>query len=151
MDVTDHIARYILQEILNLSPRVDILSKAGEERLQASKRVQDFECVDADVSGWSDTTEGFVGTYKHVKYGQELEITTDGDAILRGRHKPSSLMKARVSGNTARIFPGSEGFGIDRWSVWDNRDFTREERDGEFFLIGNAGVDQYKRLPIPYV
>lgn len=149
MDVTDHIARYILQEILSLWPRVDILGKATGERLQACKRVQDFERVDADLSGWSDISEEFVGIYKHVKYGLELEITTEGDAILRGGHKSSSRMKMRVSGDTARIFPGSEGFGIDRWSVWDNLDFTREERDGEIFLVGNAGVDQYKRISIP--
>lgn len=151
MDVTDHIARYILQEIFTLSPRVDVLSKATEEGLQASRQLQDFERVDADLSGWSDATEGFVGTYKHVKYGQELEITKEGDAILRGRDKSSTLMKVRVSGNTARIFPGSEGFGIDRWSLWDNRDFTRDERDGEVFLVGNAGVDRYKMMSVPQI
>jgi CubicO group peptidase (beta-lactamase class C family) len=149
VDVTDHVARYILQETLSLSPWVDILSRATEEGLRASSRVQDFERVDADLSAWSDIIEGFVGTYKHVKYGQELNITTEGDVILRGRCKPSSPMKARVSGNTVRIFPGSEGFGIDRWSVWDNRDFTMDERNGELFLVGNTGEDHYKRTSVP--
>jgi CubicO group peptidase (beta-lactamase class C family) len=149
VDVTDHIARYILQETLNLWPRVDILSRASEEGLRAKRRAQEFERADTDLSGWSEITEGMVGTYRHVKYGQELEITTEGDAILRGRSKPSSAMKARVSGNTARIFPGSEGFGIERWSVWGNCDFTRNERDGELFLVGNTGQDHYKRTSVP--
>jgi CubicO group peptidase (beta-lactamase class C family) len=149
VDVTDHIARYILQEILSLSPRVDILSRASEEGLRASRRVQDFERADTDLSGWSEITEGLIGTYRHVKYGQELEITTEGDAILRGTRKPSSPMKARVSGNTTRIFPGSEGFGIDRWSVWKNCDFTMNERDGEMFLVGNTGEDHYRRTSVP--
>lgn len=148
VDVTDHIARYILQETLDLSPRADIISKATEEGLRASRRVQDFERADTDISGWSDTVEDFVGTYQHVKYGQELEITTEGDVTLRGRSKASSPMKARVTGNTTRIFPGSEGFGIDRWSVWDNRDFTVDKRDGELFLVGNTGKDHFKRTSV---
>jgi CubicO group peptidase (beta-lactamase class C family) len=149
VDVTDHIARYILQETLNLSPWADILSRATEEGIRASRRVQDFERLDTDLSAWSEAMGDFVGTYRHVKYGQELEITTEGDAILRGRRRPSSTMKARVFGKIIRIFPGSAGFGIDRWSVWENLDFTMNERDGEFFLVANTGEDHYKRTSIP--
>jgi CubicO group peptidase (beta-lactamase class C family) len=148
MDVTDHIARYILQEILSLSPRVDVVTRAIEEGRRASRRVQDFEREDTDLSTWSDNIEGFAGTYQHVKYGQELEITMEGSIILRGRGKPSSPMEARVSGNTLRIFPGPEGFGIERWSVWDIRDFKREERNGQTFLVGNDGKDRYQRTTV---
>lgn len=153
VDVTDHISRYILQAVLNLLPEVDILCRATAEGLQASERVQDFERIDADVSAWSDVTERFVGTYRHTKYGQELEVTTEGNVILhgrcKGRSKASSPMTARVAGDTMRIFPGSDGFGIDRWTVWDNRDFRMDQRDGEFFLVGNAGKDHYKRISVP--
>jgi CubicO group peptidase (beta-lactamase class C family) len=149
MDVTDHIARYILQEVLSLSPRVDVVSRAIEEGRRASQRARDFEREDTDLSSWSDNIEGFVGTYQHAKYRQELEITTEGSIILRGRGKPSSPMKACVSGNTLRIFPGPEGFGIERWSVWDKRDFKREERNGETFLVGNDGKDRYQRTTVP--
>ena len=149
MDVTDHIARYILQEALSLSPRVDVVSRAIEEGRRASQRVQDFEREDNDLSTWSESIEGFVGTYKHVKYGQELEITMEGSIILRGRGKRSAPMEARASSNTLRIFPGPEGFGIERWTVWDIRDFKREERNGEIFLVGNGGKDRYQRITVP--
>jgi CubicO group peptidase (beta-lactamase class C family) len=149
MDVTDHIARYILQEVLSLSPRAEVVSRAIEAGHRASQRLQDFEREDKDLSPWSDSIEGFVGTYKHVKYGQELEIAMEGSIILRGRGKQSSPMEARASGNTLRIFPGPEGFGIERWSVWSIRDFKREERNGEIFLVGSGGKDRYQRTTVP--
>jgi CubicO group peptidase (beta-lactamase class C family) len=149
MDVTDHIARYILQEILSLSPRADVISRAIEEGGRASHRVQAFEREDTDLAPWWDSIDSFVGTYKHVKHGQELQITVEGSIILRGRSKQSSPMAARVSGNTLRIFPGPEGFGIERWSVWDTRDFKREERNGEILLVGNNGKDRYQRTAVP--
>ena len=149
VDVTDHIARYILQEVLALSPQVDVVSRAIEEGLRASRRVQGFEREDTDLSAWSDSIESFVGTYKHVKYGQELEITTEGHVFLRGRDKQSSPMEARVSGNTLRIFPGPEEFGVERWSVWKIRDFVMEQRNGESILVGNGGEDRYRRTTTP--
>ncbi len=149
VDITDPIARYVLQEALDLSPRVDILRRVTEEGLRASNKVQYFERVDADLAAWSDSIEAFAGNYKHVKYGQELEITTQGEVFLRGRCKSSSPMRGRVSGQTLRIFPGQDGFGIDRWSVWDNRDFTMVEREGRLLLIGNKGEDYFERIHVP--
>ena len=146
LDVTDHIARYVLQEAFNLSPRVDVVTKAIEEGTRSSTRLQDLERADEDTLNWSENVDDFAGTYQHVRYGQKLEITPAGDVILRGKSKSSSPMKARVSGNTMRIFPGPEGFGIERWTVWDNRDFTLENRRGKAVLMGNAPHDRYEKL-----
>jgi CubicO group peptidase (beta-lactamase class C family) len=145
MDVTDHIARYILQGVLELSPPVNVVSNAIEEGRRASRKVQEYEREDSDFSAWSDDIQSFVGIYENVKFRQELEISTGGDVILRGRSKSSSKMKARASGSTLRIFPGTEGFGIERWSVWENRDFEMQERNHELFLVGVEGGDLYKR------
>jgi CubicO group peptidase (beta-lactamase class C family) len=148
MDVTDHIARYILQEVFSLSPRIDVVGDAIEERGRASRGVQYFEHEDTVISAWPDNIGAFVGTYKHVKYGQELEITVEGDVILRGREKSSTPMKARASGKMLRIFPGKGGFGIERWSVWADHDFERQKRHGKSFLVGKGG-DRYQKITIP--
>lgn len=148
MDVTDHIARYVLQSVLKLAPPVDIINKAIEEGRRASRRVQEYERKDEDLLAWSDDMKGLVGTYKSVKHGQELEILKEGHVFLRRKGKSSSQMEARVSGSTLRIFPGPEGFGIERWSVWDNRDFRMQESNGKAFLIGIEGEDRYQRTTL---
>lgn len=148
MDVTDHIARYILQGVLKLSPPVNIVSSAIEEGLRASRKVQEYEREDSDFSAWSDNIQSFIGTYENVKFRQELEISTEGHVILRGRSKSSSKMKARASGSTLRIYPGTEGFGIERWSEWENRDFEMQERNHELFLVRVVGGDLYKRTNV---
>lgn len=51
-------------------------------------------------------------------------------------------MQAGCLGNKLRIFPGPEGFGIDRWSVWKDRDHTLHKRDEKVYLVNSSGKDR---------
>lgn len=145
IDVTDHISRFLLQEVLRLSPRIDVFARAVEEGRRASQRLRHWEDADRDLSTWSSDTERFAGIYRHVRYGQELDITRRGEVTVRVGEKSSSLMRFRVSGDTGRIFPKPGDFGIDRWTVWNELDFTMEDRNGKISLIGRSGEDRYTR------
>jgi CubicO group peptidase (beta-lactamase class C family) len=146
LDVTDHIARYIMQEAFRLSPRVDIIRKAIEEGHICSERVQSFERQDLRLSTFSDNVEDLVGTYQHVRYLQQVTITREGTVTIHGRTKTSSPMKlVRVSPNEVRILPGTSGFTIDQWSAWEALDFVVDfESKTRICLIGNNGLDRYQ-------
>ena len=148
LDVTDHIARYIIQEAFQLSPRVDIVSKAIEEGRVCSERVQSFERQDLRLSTFSDDVEDLAGTYQHVRYLQQITIAREGTVTIHGRAKTSSPMKlVRVSPEEVRILPGTSGFTIDRWSAWDNLEFTVDfEPKNRISLVGNNGLDRYQRI-----
>jgi CubicO group peptidase (beta-lactamase class C family) len=147
LDVTDHIARYIIQEAFRLSPRANIVDSAIKEGLIASKRLQDLESDDLGLSKSSDNVEDLAGTYQHVRYLQQLTITHDGAVTIHGTTKTSSPMKlVRMSSKVVRILPGNNGFAIERWSVWDNLEFEVEfEPNRGICLVGNGGVDRYQR------
>jgi CubicO group peptidase (beta-lactamase class C family) len=147
LDVTDHIARYIIQEAFRLSPPVDIVSKAIKEGRLCSERVQSFERQDLKLSTFSDDVEDLAGTYQHERYLQQITITREGTVTIHGRAKTSSPMKlVRVSPETVRILPGTSGFTIDRWSAWDDLEFTVDfgTKNG-ISLVGNNGLDRYQR------
>ena len=148
LDVTDHIARYIIQEAFQLSPRVDIVRKAIEEGQVCSERVQSFEHQDLKLSTFSDDVEDLAGTYQHVRYLQQITITREGTVTIHGSAKTSSPMKlVRVSPKEVRILPGPSGFTIDRWSAWDDLEFTVDfEPKNRISLIGNNGLDRYQRI-----
>ena len=148
LDVTDHMARYTLQEALNLSPKVDIVAKVMEEGIRNAERVQGFEKMDSEDSLWSEDIQDFMGTYVHTKYGKTLEISRDRDLAFRWNSKFSSSMKAGRLGNKLRIFPGPDGFCIDRWSVWMDRDFTLHKRDEKAHIINSSGSDCYERISV---
>ena len=145
LDVTDHLARYVLQEALVLEPKVEIVAKVTEEAARNSRHVRDFEKADSEFSLWADDIQDLVGIYVHETFGGILEITGDGRIIFRRESKCSSLMNVGRMGNRLRIFPGSEGFGIDRWSVWKDRDYVVEQREGKPFLIRSNDVQGYWR------
>jgi hypothetical protein len=146
LDITDHIARYIMQEAFRLSPRVDTVSKAIEEGHVCSERVQFFERQDLRLSTFSDNVEDLAGTYQHVRYLQQITITREGTVTIHGGAKTSSPMKlVRVSPNEVRILPGTSGFTIDRWSAWDSLEFTVDfESKAGISLVGNNGLDRYQ-------
>jgi CubicO group peptidase (beta-lactamase class C family) len=146
LDVTDHIARYIIQEAFRLSPRVDIVSRAIEEGHICSERVQSFERQDLRLSTFSDNVEDLVGTYQHVRYLQQITVTREGTVTIHGTAKTSSPMKlVRVSPKEVRILPGTSGFTIDRWSAWEALDFTVDfESKSGICLVGNNGLDRYR-------
>jgi CubicO group peptidase (beta-lactamase class C family) len=148
LDVTDHIARYIIQEAFQLSPRVDIVRKAIEEGRVCSERVQSFERQDLRLSTFSDDVEDLAGTYQHVRYLQQITIAREGTVTIHGGTKTSSPMKlARVSPEEVRILPGPSGFTIDRWSAWDDLEFTVDfEPKNRISLVGNNGLDRYQRI-----
>ena len=148
LDITDHIARYIFQEALNLSPKVKIIARVMEEGAYNAEQVREFNRMDSEVSLWSENIQDFVGSHVHTKYGMILEITRDRDVTFRWNNKFSSSMKAGCLGNKLRIFPGPEGFGIDRWSVWKDRDFTLHKRDENVYLVNSSGNDCYKRMDV---
>ena len=145
VDVTDHIARYFLQETFDLDPRIDVIQDAVSKCARCCQRLYSLEESDQDMLNWQDNIEKFVGTYQHVKYGQEIEVTVLGDAVLHGKGKSSSKMKARASGDMLRIFPGEQGFGIDRWSVWNIRDYRYQERGEDVYLISQREGAVWRR------
>jgi len=147
LDVTDHIARYIIQEVVQLSPRVDIINKAIEEGHVCSERLQSLEREDLGLSKFSDNVEDLFGTYQHVRYLQQITITREGTVTIHGRTKTSSPMKlVRISPNVVRILPGTSGFAIERWSVWRALEFTVNTSKTGIFLVGNNGLDRYQGI-----
>ena len=145
LDVTDHIARYIMQEAIHLSPRVDIVSRAIDECHVCSERLQFLESKDLGLSMFSDNVEDLVGTYQHVRYLQQITITREGTVTIHGRTKTSSPMRLiRVSPKVVRILPGTSGFAIERWSVWDALEFTVVLAKSGISLVGNNGLDRYQ-------
>jgi CubicO group peptidase (beta-lactamase class C family) len=147
VDVTDHVARYILQEALQLSPRHDIIDLAIKEGLVSSSRLEKYECDLAPPES-IDSVEDLTGTYQHVRYMQQMTITRDGGITIHGSQKTSAPMKlVRLSSTMVRILPGIGGFGIERWSVWDNLEFLVDiEPNGRICLLGNAGLDRYVQI-----
>jgi hypothetical protein len=148
VDITDYIARYIMQEAVPLFPHVDVVSKALEEGQICLKRLQDMESKDLGLSKLSDDVEDLAGTYQHVRYLQQITITRDGVVTIHGKTTSSSPMKlVRVAPKVVRILPGESGFAIERWSVWGALEFsvTVESRT-EVALVGNNGLDRYLRV-----
>jgi len=148
LDVTGHIARYILQEALQLSPRIDIISLAIEEGRICSTRLEEYERDDLPLSQWSDDVEDLAGTYQHVRYLQQLTVTRDGTVTVHGTKKTSSPMKlVRMYPKVVRILPGMAGFSIERWSVWSDLVFEVEIKShGRINLLGNKGLDRYQKI-----
>ena len=145
VDVTEHIARYILQETIDLVPRIDVHQDALTASTRCSQKLSSLEQEQQEDQSWQDSIDQFVGTYKHVQFAKELEITLLGDLILRGEGKTSSKMRARRSGNVLRIFPGDAGFGIDSWSVWSDRDFVFQDRNEGIYLVDRSNGDQFRK------
>jgi hypothetical protein len=148
IDVTDYIARYIVQEVVPLFPRKDIVSEAFEEGQICLSRLQEMESEDLALSRLSNDVEDLVGTYQHIRYLQQITITRDGTVTIHGKTKTSSPMKlVLVAPKVVRILPGTSGFAIERWSVWDDLEFTvTVESKTEVALVGNGGLDRYNRI-----
>jgi CubicO group peptidase (beta-lactamase class C family) len=148
VEITDYIARYIMQEAVPLFPRVDIVSKAFEEGQMCLSRLQDMERKDLRFSKLSGDVEDLVGTYQHVRYLQQITITRDATVTIHGKTKTSSPMKlVRVAPKLVRILPGASGFGIERWSVWDDLEFVVTiESTSEVALVGKKWLDRYLRI-----
>jgi hypothetical protein len=150
VDITDYVARYVLQAAVPLSPRTDVVGEAIDEGQMCLSRLQDMENRDQPAS--SDLSDGIddvlVGTYQHVRYLQRITITRDGAVTIHGKMKTSSPMKlVRVAPRVVRILPGASGFAIERWSVWDDLEFVvTVESKFEVALIGNEGLDRYNRI-----
>lgn len=145
LDITDHIARYCLQEALDLKPRVDIVSKALDQRSWASQKVQKYEHDDSSFPAEHNISSDFVGRYVHSKYGQTIQILHDGE-VRFGQEKMSTAMKAGCLGSVLRVMPGSAGFGIDRWSVWRELEYDLCKREGKLVLIRRGGSDEYEKV-----
>lgn len=148
IDITDYIARYIVQEAVPLYPRKDIVGEAFEEGQICLNRLQEMESEDLALSRLSNDIEDLVGTYQHVRYLQQITITRDGTVTIHGKTKTSSPMKlVLMAPKVVRILPGATGFAIERWSVWDDLEFiVTAESKTEVALIGNGGLDRYNLI-----
>lgn len=148
VDITDYIARYVMQEAVPLFPRIDVIGKALEEAQRCLSRLQDMEREDLALSQLSDDVQDLVGTYEHIRYLQQITITRDGIVTIHGKAKTSSPMKlVRVAPKVVRILPQASGFAIERWSVWGALEFTvTVESKTEVVLVGNKGEDRYRRI-----
>jgi hypothetical protein len=146
LEVTDHIAQYIIQEAFQLSPRADIVSRAIEEHRVCSQRLQSFEDQDLTVPDTSDVAD-LVGTYQHERYMQQITITREGSVSIHGMTKASSPMKlVRIHSTVLRIVPGDLGFACDRWAAWENLTFRVNLKSTPITLTGNGGQDVYQRI-----
>lgn len=148
VDVTEHIARYILQETINLVPRIDVEQDALKANTRCLQTLSSLEHEQHEDLSWQDSIDIFVGTYRHVQCAKELEVTLLGDVILRGKDKSSSKMRARRSGNVLRIFPGDAGFGIDSWTVWSDRDFMFQDGNEGIYLVDRSNGGQFKKVAV---
>jgi hypothetical protein len=147
LEVTDHIAQYIIQEAFRLSPRVDIVSRATEERRVCSERLQFFELEDLTTPATSDDVKDLVGTYEHERYMQQITITCEGSVTIHGRTKTSSPMKlVRIHRTVLRIVLGHLGFTSDRWAAWENLTFRVNLLKTPITLTGNNERDVYQRI-----
>jgi CubicO group peptidase (beta-lactamase class C family) len=147
LEITDLIAQYIIQEALHLSPRVDIVSRAIEERRVCSERLQFFELQDLTIPATSDDVEDLVGTYEHKRYLQQITITREGSVTIHGRSKTSSPMKlVRIHHTVLQVVPGHLGFTSDRWAAWENLTFRVNLLKTPITLTGNNERDVYQRI-----
>jgi CubicO group peptidase (beta-lactamase class C family) len=127
VDATDHLSRYILQEALNLSPAVNIISVAIEKSYIPSEHLQEYERLDEESPEWSDEIGDVAGRYKHCRYLQQLTVAPNGTVRVHGASKSSHPLKMVRKEDKVRILPGSDGstsaFGIDRWDAWKSLQF----------------------------
>jgi CubicO group peptidase (beta-lactamase class C family) len=148
VDISDHIARYILQEAFQLRPRTDVIGSAMKEGHRCSNYLGRYDIEDSTVPMSRASLEDLAGTYKHVRYLQNITVTHDGAVTVHGSVKSSAPMKlSRISSSMIKILPGADGFGVERWSVWKNLEFAVEvNSDGLLSLRGNDSLDSYVKI-----
>ncbi|KIX05256.1 uncharacterized protein Z518_06128 [Rhinocladiella mackenziei CBS 650.93] len=140
VDVTSHIASYILEKVFALYPEAAIYDHVEQERERNCNRIRAFEDMDnMETATWSNDMTRFAGRYVCHQDLQKIEIYEDGGAILRVQDKCSGRMVVGASESKIRLFPGDDGFGLDRWSVWEDLSFSEEERSGINVLVSGDG------------
>ena len=143
-EVADHVARYILQEALQLSPKVDVIGSAISEGKFCCDKLHIIEKEDELEEGPPDEVMRLAGTYLHSRFEQKITISVEGHVYIHGNSKTSSPMRvAYCRPDVIRIIPGARGFGIDRWGEWNDLEFIIKEVNGKRSLVGSQGQHIY--------
>jgi hypothetical protein len=146
LDVTDHIAHYILQESFQLSPKIDInaVQNSYDTAAREMRRLEDQRSVRWNQN---ESFEDIAGHYQHTRYEQQLTIRPNGQIIVHGRQIASGVFQLARSGlKQVCITPGESFLGTMTWSDWKDLRFLVEDLgDGRLFLI-NGTEDRYARV-----
>jgi CubicO group peptidase (beta-lactamase class C family) len=146
LDVTDHIAHYILQESFQLSPKIDInaVQNSYDTAATEMRRLENQRSVRRNQN---DSFEDIAGHYQHTRYQQQLTIRPNGQITIHGRQKSSGVFQLARSGLKQVCITAGESFlGTTTWSDWKDLTFLVEDLgDGRLFLI-NGTEDRYARV-----
>ncbi|KIX02456.1 uncharacterized protein Z518_08397 [Rhinocladiella mackenziei CBS 650.93] len=147
VDFSSHVAQCILQEVLGLEERHEIAEKVMENLDALCRPWRDLESQDEDLGAWPDPIDKFVGTYRNRLVGYDLKISPDSDAIFHtGVPRKSGKMTVRARKSTIRLFPGPQGFSIERLAEagWKNLTLDWQEEEGRKVLACGKGLtDRY--------
>ncbi|RMZ89371.1 hypothetical protein DV736_g3404, partial [Chaetothyriales sp. CBS 134916] len=96
VDVTEHIARYILQETLNLAPRINVEQDAWATSVRSCKKLSSLEQVEQADLSWQDSIDQFVGD---AGFGiDSWSVWSDRDFVIQNRDDGIYLVNRSGSG-----------------------------------------------------
>ena len=153
-DVVHHVSRFLLQEILDLSPKIGPPGEDSRRETKArSQALADLErsnllgTHNVDIPG-----PELRGIYRHQYCAQEIVIQDDGVVIFQtssGAKKSSPMRMAFEGANTniIRLFIDADCLPLEAWSVWADLTFHVVTDPGRVGLSHEGGKDMYwKRL-----
>lgn len=145
VDFCDYASRYILQEVFDTLPPIDVIGEAREDLQLATKFLASLYEQSEEQAG-SDRADSFVGDFEHVVHKQKLSINSSRNVVLGGSTNHSSAFRAVISGSLLRIVLKENEATVDHRYEWKDCAFELSKKLGKYYLVGAGGTDYYEKI-----